>query len=1558
MNATSASPSMSRGGVLKATLIGFVLLIVVTALVIGIFGPAIAGVFAKGAIEREINPTIAGSVEVRGVKLSWGGPQELGAIEVFDASGQSLGTFEASAGASLTKLASGSMTLGEVALRRTDGTTLDEAGVSRLLAALASTEAPTGEPFALPVGLSGDFEVVLGSVRAQGVTLDEVRVDASLAGDGSVRAVAKAVRNRRDALRAEIRADSLVSDDGTLAWRDSGLRIGLDFDVEPDDVRAIVRTITGEDPGGDGALSVDTITLVERDGVLVQESEANVRGRLPERAAALLLAGDDSPLTIDGAPSFLIPIKDVRLPLPGDDGVIDLNAAQYDVPITIESIGATLTRADGTTEPVTLDPIRGSVRSDDGIRGARLELATNLALNGRPAGAWTLGADASGLIGESGALKTGGPERLNATLRAAGVPSAIAQAYLPPTFDTDAIVGEAINVDLEFLLASETDDTRGVELVGGQPHLLVSVAGDAGRAEAVLTYDGASVRGSTRVESDNGAALAAYALGGGGALRVTGDARATLVVHGINAPLRAGGIDLPNTSGTVSLDLDAPLTLRYADADPIELSRLSIPATLERDRLDFDIDALLDVTGRRASISGGGSVAGLFSGSPEPALDLQFDNVPTSVLGAVSDRAGAIAMEGLGETVTGSIGTDGSDPGAVHAELVGAVGTLHVQRVAIVDGALTLADARLETTRAGGVLRRTLGDERLALETGGTASLLVTDARVVLKTDRSFARLRDLDTSIALELAGVTGTYDGAPLHVSKMLLGCALTASGNLRVTMDTQGTFDGQPFRCSGPIELDRVHDGTGIPDVTSVKADADLSATLPAALLALVPDETIRAALSEVALDGPIELSLEGDPRAARGLGGLVLRGRAEGTGAHAECLIGTDSRSIVVGPVEGEFTLTPALFEIVSPYLADTPLHGAGLARAVPARVYSPETTVPLENRLVPDLVNVRTASVRIFAKEDLEVVDVASPWREGDVIERAVVKRFDVGYTYYDPILPEQPRIISNGAISLPDSGFEAPALAWSGAVALPVTTLLGEVLASASPEHLDALLKTDGFFERLFGSKVRLEYVGRMLTGATSSTQPQYQLTLTSDHLNASLPLWNSTAGGYEMRRAGSLWWRLRAPLATELFLGERERSAGVRFAEPIVVEAVIERLSTGPQDALLFGSVLELDTRFRADRLVIDDGTGNTDDLGVYTGRLFTDPSGDIMVSLEGVRQGAGPEPGGVPNDEKTLDLRARVSGFADPDGRPTPGQTRVEWLDLEGAMPTRLVDALGGTDGLIGALIGPRAFVDATIEGNALSDERTIRASFTGERATGEIPDGVITSDNVARIPDAQITVNAITNDASSRLIGVALPMFTAFEKTPDDEPMTISVTGLSVPLDGDVSQLNGTMRVDPGTMRFATRAFFGRLLELTNNNAQGQVGRRFEAFDLRLEDGVIRYDRITLPLGEVDVAIEGKVNLKSRRVNTVVWVPVSAVSDDLSAAARRIPGVQRLTMLPLRVRGPLSEPEVKLDEQMLIEGVPDAILGTFFEDLPQGVGGLLEELLNGGRDEDDER
>lgn len=297
---------------------------------------------------------------------------------------------------------------------------------------------------------------------------------------------------------------------------------------------------------------------------------------------------------------------------------------------------------------------------------------------------------------------------------------------------------------------------------------------------------------------------------------------------------------------------------------------------------------------------------------------------------------------------------------------------------------------------------------------------------------------------------------------------------------------------------------------------------------------------------------------------------------------------------------------------------------------------------------------------------------------------------------------------------------------------------------------------------------------------------------------------------------------------------------------------------------------------------------------------------------------------------------IRGTVSAISTPDGTLN---TANPVIDAEGdlvALPTALIDAFSLRNGLpndiLGASVNVRLKTErfsrqgGTLSLTAASTERgeSVEDGVRAQRPRAELAINGRVSGGVLETP---VTVALRRLDVGlQRRVSDILPMIAQIEKRFEDKPAQLRSAKFAIPLDGDMRKLNGALTVDPGEARFALSGPYGALLRQVNARQEGKMLERLQPLNITATNGLVRYDRWTFPVGEFSIDAEGQVDLPSRTMDIVTWLPLGQVVDEVAQVFRAIPGVanagdsfNKATMLPFRARGPMGEARPRPDVEL---------------------------------------
>jgi len=430
--------------------------------------------------------------------------------------------------------------------------------------------------------------------------------------------------------------------------------------------------------------------------------------------------------------------------------------------------------------------------------------------------------------------------------------------------------------------------------------------------------------------------------------------------------------------------------------------------------------------------------------------------------------------------------------------------------------------------------------------------------------------------------------------------------------------------------------------------------------------------------------------------------------------------------------------------------------------------------------------------------------------------------------------------------------------------------------------------------------------------------------------------------------------WTLDPRLANRSLFLDAAGKPTASLSRAVTTNLKVRALEIGPSGRPLDPKVFRADIAFSAPGLAIATPDGVEADLGDLQGRISSVTGGAIAfdIATPGVRlTSVGGKAAGAAGDVKSLAIKGTLEDIADAAGVLTPERAAVT-AKIEGGLPTPLIDALAGQGGALVDLLGAR--VDTKISTARLSKQAgSLSASLFAEHANataeGEVRGGAFVASK-----QVVVRMHRITPEASKRFIRSALPLFDKLEKTADDKPAVVTADGFTAPLDGDMRKLNADLMFDLGTVQFQSSDFFGKILKATSNRSMGKIGQKIAPFSAQVREGVVNYNRFTIPTGEFEMSTEGKVDLVKKKMKLTVWVPAFALADEIGGMLklRSLPGLNEVSSIPLSVSGDLNNPDIGIDFGRMGQDIlsapgksaGDAAGGV--EDIVKGVGDLFKK------------
>lgn len=998
-------------------------------------------------------------------------------------------------------------------------------------------------------------------------------------------------------------------------------------------------------------------------------------------------------------------------------------------------------------------------------------------------------------------------------------------------------------------------------------------------------------------------------------------------------------------------------------------------------------------------------------GPREVRGEVKLASLATAIAQPIVDAAGIDLASGVGPTLDVSV-VARSDPSAAAGGAIPPTEVdVLVQSKGVGASAALLLDERGVRTRDERTQVRVASVRALAGRAIQKAGFELTDVGTV---EASLRRLvfpldaqpvpaverAELDASVALRGLGIRpvapggGASASSPLMLSDLSLGASSVPGRPPSVSVRGNGSHEGGAFTINGGFDL------VGLRPVLGGRqrpfAVRPVGELVVAGLPTSVAGVFVRPSTEAGGLDvarlirdavGPtVEVGLVSSRRAGQAEG-VDIALRTTAANVRGEVSASLDTRALSVSKVDARATLTPdlagALLDALGPKLDSKPaLTGPAtlVVSASPVMIPFVAPAAGADPTFEPDLSRAGVAEVKLEIAGTTEVTRIMVRDEQGQSRDIGPLGLQDVLVSARLPLrslasgsAAEEARVSVTAGV-LGEAQRRIVDLQAGGSVAVAGGRPSGDLsatakLAIADTRRIDALIGKPGL----------------LFAGLGETAEVKAEASVSFPAASAGGGASGGGAGGFSK---ASLTASVSAPrMSTTQPLRATALPDRVSLDQPLVLSwqaypgitnrymlgiSVHERPLPPGQEPDMLRFMDKVDLTVRVDELGLSlGGSGEAGPLrpGVFALRASVSaPQAKVKTSgvdstLSGlsVRVNSMPMPGtigfevgiadvgrGPGSGQPAVSLRGRVEQLADGAGRLTPDAAAVTMDGTASDLPTALVDAIARQKGTIVEALGPTASMEVRAERFSKSGG-TLSLRAASPRATlalqGRVEDGVFVTYGE---PSAQLL--EITPGLAGRFIK-GLPTVGSIEKRREDGPAMVRMTGMRVPLDGDVSKLNGRVTVNLGTARFQTTEIFGRLLKLAGGQAAGMAGQRIEPFVVNIERGVATYERFTLPLGEFRLQTAGTVDLVRRTLDVHTYIPFGALSEE-TAKLFRLPGVGGLieasSMMPFRTTGSFESPQTRPDLERFAKEAGKNLIGDpkqILEDPKQ-----LEERLRG--------
>lgn len=293
---------------------------------------------------------------------------------------------------------------------------------------------------------------------------------------------------------------------------------------------------------------------------------------------------------------------------------------------------------------------------------------------------------------------------------------------------------------------------------------------------------------------------------------------------------------------------------------------------------------------------------------------------------------------------------------------------------------------------------------------------------------------------------------------------------------------------------------------------------------------------------------------------------------------------------------------------------------------------------------------------------------------------------------------------------------------------------------------------------------------------------------------------------------------------------------------------------------------------------------------------------------------------------------------------------------------VPTALVDALAGQDGLLVEALGPRIAIDAQAPDIAFDHgyvEALVESGKNRVAITAHLDNGTLVIDKADGL-DVDVALGPLVMD---RVVGSLLPMLkkasflASVEKqdvvsTAEFAPFLLKSSAVRFLLGGDLTKLNGVFRIDLGTLSFQGLPMLEQL-----GVSLDAADVRLPAFTVPIRDGVAYYEKLPIRIAGRDVLFDGNVRLTDGEMSLATSLPLSLLGKSIT---RELDKVREFlpadTAVPVELRGTWNKPRLAFKDGFVSDMLKKAGQNAVEKATKDGLDGLLDGLLGGKKKKKD--
>jgi hypothetical protein len=280
---------------------------------------------------------------------------------------------------------------------------------------------------------------------------------------------------------------------------------------------------------------------------------------------------------------------------------------------------------------------------------------------------------------------------------------------------------------------------------------------------------------------------------------------------------------------------------------------------------------------------------------------------------------------------------------------------------------------------------------------------------------------------------------------------------------------------------------------------------------------------------------------------------------------------------------------------------------------------------------------------------------------------------------------------------------------------------------------------------------------------------------------------------------------------------------------------------------------------------------------------------------------------------------------------------------FDVDGeltGMPTALVDALAAQNGLLVDTLGPS--IDVKVRGSsAVGASQPLTLTCKSANASLDLVAQLDDMTLVAKDKQGLSATVPLNPLFSQRVVGKLVPLLVNASKPQGAAPVALQMSAFTLPLDGDMQKVNGTVNLSLGEVAYDLLPGLNDWLAKAHLDKAAKQNFKFAPMQIAIKDGVAHYDSLPINVAGEQITFKGSYSLVDSKLDLSTQLPLkvlgSAVGKELDAARGALdPNM----LVPISIKGTWNKPKLSLGDGFLDKALKQA--GG--DALKKGLEGLL--------------